>query len=305
MGVIEAILVGVLATLLAAEGLDWLPRFTEFLIRTAARSLPEKSRDRYYEEWLAEAGHVPGKISRLIYALDLIRASFVMRNPRPMKRIFDIAIASMLMMIMAPLLAFIALLVALETGRPILYRHSRIGQGGRRFNYLKFRTTVPNPDAVLARHLAEHPEAREQWLRDRKLKHDPRITLLGAWLRRTALDELPQLINVVRGDMSLVGPRPVIEDELPRYGANLVYYMEGRPGMTGLWQVSGRKSVDYRRRVRLDSWYVKNWSLCCDLVILMRTALAGFLGQRVEKGPIRPFRRWRRFWRSRIRRLWR
>jgi Bacterial sugar transferase len=226
MGMIEAILVGVLATLLAAEGLDWLPRFTEFLIRCAARLLPENSRARYYEEWLAEAAHVPGKISRLIYALDLTRASFVIRNPRPSKRIFDLAVASMLMMMMAPLLVIIGLLVALDGG-PVLYRQLRVGQGGRRIICLKFRTMVLNADAVRAGHLAEHAEAREQSLRHRELKCDPRITPLGAWLRSTSFDELPLLINVIRGDISL------------RYGTD------------------------------------------------------------------KPFRTWRRFWRRRIRRLWR
>jgi lipopolysaccharide/colanic/teichoic acid biosynthesis glycosyltransferase len=127
---------------------------------------------------------------------------------------------------------------------------------------------------VLAAHLAARPEALLQWERDHKLKDDPRITRIGAWLRRTSLDELPQLINVLRGEMSLVGPRPVVAAELARYGDNIVYYVESTPGLTGLWQVSGRNDLDYRRRVHLDCWYVKNWSLWCDLIILLKTPRA-------------------------------
>jgi lipopolysaccharide/colanic/teichoic acid biosynthesis glycosyltransferase len=233
MGMIEGILVGVLATLFAAEAQDWLPRITDFVIRTAAQSLPEDHRDRYYEEWLAEAAHVPGKIVRLIWALDLIRASFVMRNPQPWKRIVDIVIASMLIVAYVPLFVFIGLLIALGTEGPIFYHQLRIGRNGRRIRCLRFRTTAPNADAVLARYLAEHPQEREQWLRGRKLKHDPRITRVGAWLRYTALDELPQLINVIRGDMSIVGPRPLFEDELPRDGPNRSTTWRTRLGLLG------------------------------------------------------------------------
>jgi undecaprenyl-phosphate galactose phosphotransferase len=161
---------------------------------------------------------------------------------------------------------------------PVFYRHERIGKGGRRFECLKFRTMVPDAGRVLDDYLAAHPEAEAAWRRDHKLRHDPRITRIGAWLRRTSLDELPQLINVMRGEMSLVGPRPVVAEELARYGDNIVYYVESTPGLTGLWQVSGRNDLDYRRRVHLDCWYVKNWSLWCDLVILFKTPRAVLRG---------------------------
>jgi undecaprenyl-phosphate galactose phosphotransferase len=197
--------------------------------------------------------------------------------PRRLKRAFDLVVGSLLFLFVAPLFGLISLQVA-RTGRPVFYRHERIGKGGRRFDCLKFRTMVPDADRVLAEYLAAHPEAAAAWQRDHKLKHDPRITRFGAWLRRTSLDELPQLINVMRGEMSLVGPRPVVAEELARYGDNIVYYVESTPGLTGLWQVSGRNDLDYRRRVHLDCWYVKNWSLWCDLVILIKTPRAVLRG---------------------------
>jgi undecaprenyl-phosphate galactose phosphotransferase len=197
--------------------------------------------------------------------------------PRRLKRGFDLLTGSLLCLLVAPLFGLISWQVA-RTGRPVCYRHERIGKGGRRFECLKFRTMVTDAERVLADYLAAHPEAEAAWRRDHKLKDDPRITRIGAWLRRTSLDELPQLINVMRGEMSLVGPRPVVAEELARYGDNIVYYVESTPGMTGLWQVSGRNDLDYRRRVHLDCWYVKNWSLWCDLVILLKTPRAVLRG---------------------------
>ena len=193
--------------------------------------------------------------------------------PRRLKRGFDLVMGGLLLILLLPLLAVISWRI-LRTGRPTLYRHPRIGRGGRPFQCVKFRTMVPDADEVLREHLAAHPEAQDEWDRDHKLKDDPRITPIGAWLRRTSLDELPQLINVMRGEMSLVGPRPVVDDELARYGDNLIYYIETTPGLTGLWQVSGRNDLDYRRRIHLDCWYVRNWSLWYDLVILLKTPRA-------------------------------
>ena len=235
MGMIEGIFIGVIVTLIAAECQDWLPRITAFVIRTAARSLPADSRDRYYEEWLAEAAYVPGKISRLIWALGLIRASFAMRNQRPWQRAFDIAIASMTLFLLSPLACFLSWWIA-RTG-PIFYHRTLIGRGGRKIHCLKFRTMVPNANAVLARYLDEHPEERKQWRRGRKLKHDPRFTPVGAWLRRTSLDEFPHLINVVRGDMSLVGPRFYVDEELPYRPASLRIVLRlWRRRMRRLWR---------------------------------------------------------------------
>ena len=197
--------------------------------------------------------------------------------PRRIKRGFDLMVGSLLLFLSAPLFALIGWRLWRKGGQ-IFFGHTRIGKGGRRFKCLKFQTMVPDADKVLDQHLETHPELRAEWEKRHKLRNDPRITRIGAWLRQTSLDELPQLINVIRGEMSLVGPRPVIADELERYGDNLVYYIESKPGLTGLWQVSGRSDVTYRQRVHLDSWYARNWSLWCDLVILIKTPKAVFNG---------------------------
>lgn len=197
--------------------------------------------------------------------------------PRRIKRCFDLVVGCLLLLVTSPMFALIGWRLA-RKGGPIFYGHTRIGKGGRRFKCLKFRTMVPDADKVLDDHLEAHPELREEWEKHHKLRSDPRITRMGTWLRRTSLDELPQLINVIRGEMSLVGPRPVVANELERYGDSLVYYVESKPGLTGLWQVSGRSDVTYRQRVHLDSWYVRNWSLWCDLVILIKTPKAVLRG---------------------------
>jgi undecaprenyl-phosphate galactose phosphotransferase len=190
--------------------------------------------------------------------------------PRFLKRVFDMAGSFALLVALAPLLAYLAWRVR-ETGGPAIFGHRRVGRYGRTFRCLKFRTMVPDAESVLARHLEGDPAARADWERDFKLKDDPRITPIGRFLRRTSLDELPQLWNVIKGEMSLVGPRPIIEDELRRYGDQVDYYLEVRPGITGLWQISGRNDTTYEDRVALDCWYVRNWSLWYDLVILVKT----------------------------------
>lgn len=197
--------------------------------------------------------------------------------PRRVKRVFDLVVGCGLLMLTAPLFALIGWRLA-RKGSPVFFGHTRIGQGGRRFKCLKFRTMVPNADQVLEHYLEANPALKAEWRKHRKLRLDPRITRMGQWLRRTSLDELPQLINVIRGEMSLVGPRPVVAEELDEYGDNLFYYVESKPGLTGLWQVSGRSDVTYRQRVHLDSWYVRNWSLWCDLVILIKTPKAVIKG---------------------------
>jgi undecaprenyl-phosphate galactose phosphotransferase len=191
------------------------------------------------------------------------------------KRCFDLVGAASLMLFVAPLFALLTLLVGL-TGRPIFFAHERIGRHGRPFRCLKFRTMAVDAEARLRDILANDPEAAAEWRRSRKLKNDPRVTRVGLWLRKTSLDELPQLLNVLRGDMSLVGPRPVTREEVEQYGSSRVYYLQARPGITGLWQVSGRNDLDFRRRVHLDTWYVKNWSLLRDIVILVMTVRVVF-----------------------------
>jgi undecaprenyl-phosphate galactose phosphotransferase len=186
------------------------------------------------------------------------------------KRLFDTLAALMLLVLLSPGFLLVALAIRLDGG-PALFAHPRIGKKGQVFNCYKFRTMVVDAEKQLEQLLQRQPELRKQWQAEHKLRLDPRVSPLGRFLRRTSLDELPQLINVIRGEMSLVGPRPVVRSELPRYGDQVGYYLMVRPGMTGLWQVSGRNDVDYDTRVYLDSWYVKNWSLWHDLVILFKT----------------------------------
>lgn len=186
------------------------------------------------------------------------------------KRCFDLTASVSVIIIGFPILLWIALKV-LASGRPIFYGHRRVGQNGKHFLCYKFRTMAVNADVLLKELLERDPQARAEWNRDFKLKNDPRITSIGHFLRKTSLDELPQLWNVLKGEMSLVGPRPIVDAELERYGNQIDYYLEAKPGVTGLWQVSGRNDVSYDTRVYLDAWYVKNWSLFNDIVILLKT----------------------------------
>lgn len=189
---------------------------------------------------------------------------------RATKRAFDVVIASLLVVVLLPLFVGLGLLIK-SGGGPVYYRHSRVGRNRKKFECLKFRTMVPNADKVLKDLLAADEKARAEWEKNFKLHEDPRITRVGRFLRRSSLDELPQLFNVLWGEMSLVGPRPIVEEEMERYRNDLKYYYSVRPGITGLWQISGRNDIDYDYRVRLDSWYVKNWSLWHDITILFRT----------------------------------
>jgi lipopolysaccharide/colanic/teichoic acid biosynthesis glycosyltransferase len=179
--------------------------------------------------------------------------------------------ALMLLVLFAPLLLYIAWRIAREDGSPSLFAHYRVGRSGELFRCLKFRTMAHGADEILRDLLADDAMAREEWERDHKLRNDPRITGFGRFLRRTSLDELPQLINVVRGEMNLVGPRPIVVKELRRYGHAKFHYLSVKPGMTGLWQVSGRNRTSYEDRVRLDRRYVEQQSLWLDCVILART----------------------------------
>jgi Undecaprenyl-phosphate galactose phosphotransferase WbaP len=186
------------------------------------------------------------------------------------KRLFDLVSATALLVLLSPILLLIAFALKLEGGN-IFFAHQRIGKNGRKFDCYKFRSMVPNAEELLNQLLAANPALQAEWQREHKLKDDPRVSKLGDFLRRTSLDELPQLLNVLKSEMSLVGPRPIVQEELQRYGSEKSYYLMVRPGMTGLWQVSGRNDVDYETRVYLDAWYVKNWSLWYDLAILFKT----------------------------------
>jgi exopolysaccharide production protein ExoY len=187
------------------------------------------------------------------------------------KRSFDIAVALVSLVIMLPLLMILAALVFLQGGGKVLYRHRRIGYAGKTFDCLKFRTMVPHGDQVLARHLAEDPAAAREWAENRKLRHDPRVTSIGRLLRGSSLDELPQLLNVLAGDMSIVGPRPIVAEEIERYGADFEAYKACRPGITGPWQVNGRSNCAYEQRVALDAEYSASWSIVRDCGIILKT----------------------------------
>lgn len=186
------------------------------------------------------------------------------------KRAFDIIGSLAIIFLLSPVLVTLTYMVSKHGGKAI-YGHERIGRNGTKFKCLKFRSMVTNSQEVLQELLSTDEQARAEWDKDFKLKDDPRITRIGKFIRRTSLDELPQLFNVLKGEMSLVGPRPIIEKELERYAGNVDYYLMAKPGMTGLWQVSGRNDVDYDTRVYFDAWYVKNWSLWNDIAILFKT----------------------------------
>lgn len=186
------------------------------------------------------------------------------------KRVFDTLIALILLICLSPMMVLIAIWIRRDGG-PALFAHPRVGKRKKIFKCYKFRTMVVDAEQQLEQLLQHQPELRAQWENERKLKDDPRVNGLGRFLRASSLDELPQLINVIRGEMSLVGPRPVVVAELPKYGDEIGYYLMVRPGMTGLWQVSGRSDLDYDTRVYLDTWYVKNWSLWHDQIILLKT----------------------------------
>ncbi|UCE86746.1 MAG: exopolysaccharide biosynthesis polyprenyl glycosylphosphotransferase [Deltaproteobacteria bacterium] len=188
-----------------------------------------------------------------------------------LKRGLDLLVATLTLPALLMVIPITALLVKSTSRGPIFYGSDRIGQGGRRFKAWKFRTMRHDAQAFLADYLDRDPEVRREWKQTKKLAHDPRITPIGRWLRKTSLDELPQLWNVMRGDMSAVGPRPILPDEVPKYDRCLDLYLEVRPGITGLWQISGRNETTYGERLTMVDYYLRNWSLGLDLYILSRT----------------------------------
>jgi exopolysaccharide production protein ExoY len=187
------------------------------------------------------------------------------------KRVFDVVVASLSLLFLAPAFLTIALVIKLADGGAVFYRHKRVGRQGERFSCLKFRTMAVDSEERLARILVNDPTAAEEWQAHQKLRNDPRITAIGAFLRKSSLDELPQLWNVLAGDMSIIGPRPITRAELNRYGKERRYYLLVRPGITGLWQVSGRSSTGYERRIRYDREYLEEWSWLGEFWILLMT----------------------------------
>jgi exopolysaccharide production protein ExoY len=191
--------------------------------------------------------------------------------PSLLTRACNVTAAAALVLLLSPLMLAVAWCIWREDRGPVLFAHWRVGAHGRLFRCFKFRSMVQRADLVLAELLARDDAARQEWARDHKLKNDPRVLRIGRFLRRTSLDELPQLLNVLRGEMNLVGPRPVVVQEIPRYGDYKLHYLSVTPGMTGLWQVSGRNNLSYDERVALDARYVETRSLLGDLRILLRT----------------------------------
>ena len=194
-----------------------------------------------------------------------------MRMTRFQKRIMDGFFALLAFLVFSPVFVIVPALIKFTSCGPVFFRHRRLGRDGREISIWKFRTMYVDADDRLRKILAADPAATEEWERNFKLKNDPRVTPLGRFLRRTSLDELPQLFNVLSGEMALVGPRPIVEDEKAYYGDRYALLASVRPGMTGLWQVSGRSDTDYARRVALDAQYILNWSPWMDIWVLFRT----------------------------------
>jgi exopolysaccharide production protein ExoY len=190
------------------------------------------------------------------------------------KRLLDLTLALVLFPFLLPVCLLLMLLIKCSSRGPVFYKHLRVGQDSRGFHLYKFRTMFVDNDAILAAYLASDRDARQEWDEHYKLRRDPRVTRLGAILRRTSLDELPQIVNVLLGHMSFVGPRPIVHDEIRRYGMAFSFYAAAKPGITGLWQVSGRGTLSYEKRVSLDIRYVETWSFLHDMRVLLKTARA-------------------------------
>ena len=202
-------------------------------------------------------------------------------NPvdRVMKNSFDVIVTTLLIILFLPLLLVLFIVVSVSTKGKPFFKHQRIGVDGKTFGVYKFKTMREDAAEVLEKLLKNDPKARAEWEKDFKLKNDPRITKIGKILRKTSLDELPQLINIIKGEMSLIGPRPIIEDEVKKYKEYYRYFIAVKPGITGLWQVSGRNDIDYDERVQLDVWYVRNWSIEMDITILVKTLVVVLSGK--------------------------
>ncbi len=190
---------------------------------------------------------------------------------RAVKRVFDVVCTLIGIICLSPFFLAIALWIYKDSPGPIIFKHRRVGRNGKEFNCYKFRSMCVDADVKLKELLARDPEARKEWETEFKLKNDPRITKSGAFLRKTSLDELPQVFNVLKGEMSLVGPRPIIQAEVPKYGPYIKDFYMVRPGVTGMWQTGGRSDTTYEERVQMDTWYVRNWNVWFDIVLIWRT----------------------------------
>lgn len=200
-----------------------------------------------------------------------VKNNLALRRNKIIKYIFDMVLTIIGTICISPILICIAIWIYKDSPGPVIFKHMRVGKDGKIFPCYKFRSMCVDAKEKLEELLKNDPEARAEWERDFKLKHDPRITKSGAFLRRTSLDELPQIFNVLKGEMSLVGPRPIIKDEMERYGNHIDDYLMVKPGIAGIWQCSGRSDTTYQERVQMDSWYVRNWSVWLDIMILWKT----------------------------------
>ena len=233
--------------------------------RPVLSASPSKLRRRASRRHLELVAAPPSSLS----SLTLVRAQS--RLGRSLKRSGDVVFSAAVLGLGSPLFLFLAVLVKLSSPGPVFYVQKRVGRGYRNFGCIKFRTMRPDAAAVLAHVLERSPEMRAEFDRDFKLRNDPRITPIGRFLRRSSLDELPQFLNVLRGEMSVVGPRPIVNKEIGRYGDYMDEVLAVRPGLTGLWQVSGRNNLSYPKRVRLDLAYARGRSFLIDLAIILRT----------------------------------
>lgn len=208
-----------------------------------------------------------------------IRNNLARRRNRWAKRIFDLIATISGGILISPILLLLAIIVGIDNKGRVIFAHRRVGKDGKLFPCYKFQSMVPDAQTRLEEYLADNPEARKEWEDTFKLTNDPRVTKLGGFLRKTSLDELPQLWNVLMGDMSLVGPRPIVRKEIERYGDYIREYYMVPPGITGMWQVNGRSDTTYEERVAMDTWYVRNWSVWIDLVYLFKTVKTVFTGK--------------------------
>ncbi len=213
-------------------------------------------------------------------ASDSFRAThnfgFIRSIDNDLSRLIDITFSAIALFVFFPVIILICMAIVMQDGGSPIFVHRRIGRGGRMFPCLKLRTMVRDSEEKLRRHLELDPAAQAEWALDQKLRNDPRVTPLGLFLRKSSLDELPQLLNVVYGHMSLVGPRPIVPAEVSRYGRYMKFYCEVRPGITGLWQVSGRNDISYRRRVAMDTVYSRTHWVGGNIWIMVRTVPAVF-----------------------------
>lgn len=276
--------------------LDDAPELAQKMhLRTAIIAMPGASIERLRQLEQACAKVFPhliilpnfcGYASMWVESLDFggilgleIRRNLLMFWPRFAKRCFDLSFCVIGMIFIIPITVVFAIMIRCTSKGSVFYGQQRIGRDGRSFKAWKFRSMVSNADTVLKEYLEKHPELREEWEKDHKLRDDPRVTAVGRILRKTSLDELPQIWNVLKGDMSLIGPRPIVQAEIPKYRDLFDLYVQVRPGISGLWQVSGRNDTTYDERVMLDAAYVRNWSVWLDAWILIRTVRVVLLGK--------------------------